>query len=515
MGGSACEGVGNQRRNGARVNVEAERKVGSSVNESGAENGRDSDAVVIPLHAPMATPSNGASACGAWDELTPARLAPVPARAAQPDGQLLRMAYSPRDGGPSALRLERELVIGRANREQTSEGGGPGLRLNDGLVSRAHARIERLAGKSYWIADLRSRNGTFVNGHRVAQARLEPGDVIRCGDSLLIFGEEDRMSAVRADADKLALTDLPLLIEGETGAGKAVLAKRIHSMSGRNGRFVEINSAQLTGALDGSTLFGHVRGAFTGADRDRTGLIAQAEGGTLFLDEFAELPLETQVKILQAVERGLFRPVGGNREISANVRFIGATNADLAQEVVRGRLRFDLVRRFAQPVLRIPPLRERRGGLVALLRELASELRFELFDRLSVGALERLMLLPFPGNVRDVQHLLVRLASFGQSAFDTFFEHQTKEILEAHRRQLLERPSTTLLEPGQQATHPTSSPSSGAVGVNRALLERILEEEEGCVVRAAERVGITPRHLYRVAYRQGLKPEDLRRFRER
>jgi len=296
--------------------------------------------------------------------------------------------------------------------------------LDDPKLSRQHATITRV-GVIVEIRDHDSRNGTFVNGIRIEAGKLRPGDVVRIGDTLLELGDTPAR-AVTGDptligtapafvaavelADRVASSDLPVVILGETGTGKDVLAQRVHARSGRSGSFVAVNCAALPAGLVESTLFGHKKGAFTGATSDSPGLFLEAQGGTLFLDEIGELHAADQAKLLRALDSREIIPVGGTRRIDTDARVIAATNVDLPTRIADGGFRADLYARLAGAVVRMPPLRARRGDILGLAERFLAQSPPAVERRLSAQAAERLLLHPWPRNIRELLSAMRRLA---------------------------------------------------------------------------------------------------------
>ena len=224
------------------------------------------------------------------------------------------------------------------------------------------------------------------------------------------------MKRVISKAQKVAPRSVPVLIEGESGTGKELLARAIHGASLRHDRpFIAVNCGAIAPELAESEFFGHKKGAFTGAAEARKGHFREADGGTLFLDEIGELPLGLQVKLLRALQEGQIVPVGGSKPVQVDVRIVSATNRRLNQEVIDGRFREDLFYRLAVAVIRLPPLRERRGDLGLLIdrllrtinRDSAAEPAWE-DKKLSAGARNLLLDYAWPGNVRELQNTLTR-----------------------------------------------------------------------------------------------------------
>ncbi|TNE88189.1 MAG: AAA family ATPase [Deltaproteobacteria bacterium] len=217
--------------------------------------------------------------------------------------------------------------------------------------------------------------------------------------------------------ERVARTDISLLIRGETGTGKELVARAVHELSQRNtGPYRAVNCATLTGELLASELFGHVRGAFTGAVRDRKGLFALANNGTLFLDEIAEIPLEIQPRLLRVLQSGEFTAVGATEPQRADVRLVAATHRALRREVAAGRFRADLMYRIRVRPLFIPPLRERRGDIEALTWHFVDTFngRFRQVDGIEEAAMQALVSYRWPGNVRELRNVIEGAFAFGE-----------------------------------------------------------------------------------------------------
>jgi DNA-binding NtrC family response regulator len=304
--------------------------------------------------------------------------------------------------------------------------------VQDATVSARHCRLTAM-GSGVAIEDLASRNGTFAGGARVREAWARAGTTISIGRCTLVVlagewpepgrppgeplaGVAGGSHAMRQLADqvrRLARHALPVLVSGESGSGKELVARAIHLEGPRRQRpFVAINVTALPRELVETELFGHERGAFTGAHARRLGAFAEAEGGTLFLDEVGDLPLEAQPKLLRALDGYEIRRVGaagsGKR---ADVRVVAATHAPLEKRVDAGMFRRDLFHRLECFVVAVPPLRERRGDVGAIARELLSQLAAQVGPRtLTSAALARLASHDWPGNVRELRNVLCRAA---------------------------------------------------------------------------------------------------------
>jgi two-component system response regulator HydG len=236
-----------------------------------------------------------------------------------------------------------------------------------------------------------------------------------------IVGDSPPIRALRELVARVADAPAPILIQGETGTGKGLVARALHGESGRaTGPFVSVNCAAIPEGLLESELFGYVRGAFTGAAHDRAGLFAEASGGTLFLDEIGEMPVALQAKLLHVIEAQSVRPVGGTREIAVDARIVAATNRNLAGAVKEGKFREDLLYRLDVVAIALPALRDRREDLPQLVAHLITELRGRYptspVERLGAEALAVLGRHAWPGNVRELAHVLERIMLLGRSA---------------------------------------------------------------------------------------------------
>jgi DNA-binding NtrC family response regulator len=317
----------------------------------------------------------------------------------------------------------------------------PRIAIGDPTVSARHARIEVADGRAR-IVDLGSRNGTWLGGARVEAAALSIGACAVVGRSTIALeavndahdahdsedflpaavGRSPAMRALARKARTYAALSAPVLIRGESGSGKEVVARALHAISPRNtGPFVAVNLGALPRELAEAELFGHERGAFTGATATRAGVFEHADGGTLLLDEIGELPLDMQAKLLRVLETSEVRRVGARTSRTVDVRVVAATWAPLDERIVEGTFREDLFHRIAVLVLDVPPLRERRGDVPAIAQALLDRHRHELGARvLSPSAASRLSVEPWPGNVRELRNVVVRAAA-----------HAKDEVIEA------------------------------------------------------------------------------------
>ena len=338
--------------------------------------------------------------------------------------------------GEATLFLSGRVRIGTAP--------GNDLRITSDTVSRHHCVLERRAD-DWLLRDLDSTNGTRIGGARISAAILDAPCTFRVGEVPVRFEpaaelieadetEGDRlgdllggttaMRSVFSLLRRIAPTDVSVLLEGETGTGKEVAARCLHELSDRRaGPFVVVDCAALPRELVESELFGHERGAFTGALEGRMGLAELADGGTLFLDEIGELPLDVQPRLLRLLERREFRRVGGRHTRPLDLRIIAATHRDLRQDVDAGHFRGDLLFRLDVVRLVLPPLRERLGDLELLVEHFTARLagtgrqgRRSPFNGFSPEAWEQLRRWPWHGNVRELYNVVQRAAALSEGA---------------------------------------------------------------------------------------------------
>jgi DNA-binding NtrC family response regulator len=317
-------------------------------------------------------------------------------------------------------------------------GTSPGceIHLSDRQVSRRHAAFDRV-GAALRLTDLGSTNGTLVDRVKIHQVDLQGDEVVRLGATMLrvtreiphevavpaatsfgkLRGASREMRRLYPLCERLAATDVPVLIEGETGTGKEVLAESLHERGLRpGGPFVVFDCSSVPTNLVEAELFGFERGAFTGAEASRMGVFEQAHGGTLLIDEVGDLDPAIQPKLLRALERREIRRVGGRRAIAVDFRLLSATRRDLDREVQAGRFRDDLYHRVAVARVELPPLRDRRGDVRLLAEELWVELgRTEPFPHEWLLRWDGYL---WPGNVRELRNLVARYAALGELSLE-------------------------------------------------------------------------------------------------
>lgn len=312
------------------------------------------------------------------------------------------------------------------------------IQFGDEIVSRHHLRIEN-TGREFFLRD-HSTNGTRINNKKTTQTKLKCGDTISIGDWFITLGEfsthnqlptqifsrpianrnafgaligpSKKMQEIFAIMEKVAPMESSVCITGESGTGKELVASEIHGRSKRSkGPFIAINCAAMPASIIEGQLFGHERGAFTGAFERTIGLFEQAKGGTLFLDEIGEMPFDLQTRLLRILESKAVRRIGGREEISVDVRLITATNKNLKQLVAEGGFREDLFFRIFVVPIELPPLRERRADIPVLVRHFLN-IHQSAAREISTSALKKLTHYTWPGNVRELKNAIERALLF-------------------------------------------------------------------------------------------------------
>jgi transcriptional regulator with PAS, ATPase and Fis domain len=404
-----------------------------------------------------------------------------------------------------------ELLIGRDAACAVSLSG------ND--VSRRHAALRRSGSAARTvIVDLGSRNGVRVNGRPVASAEFACGDVVRLGGWVGVvsatpgnFGElapglfgGAALASTLAPLRQAAPTDLPIVLQGETGTGKEVVARSLHHWSGRSGPLVAVNCAALPEGLAEGEFFGYRRGAFTGADQASPGLIRSAHGGTLLLDEVSDLSLSLQAKLLRVLEEQAVQPLGETRPVPIDVRIVVACQQPLMDGVRAGRFRPDLLARLDGLTVHLPPLRQRRQDVAPLFSHLLKQLSQGRAPAVESGLVERLCLYDWPFNVREVVFLVRRLLALHGSEATLLAQH------------LPERMGEQALAPGEPAgetpaaTRPLPA-ATDAEPVELPALVVALRASGGNVARASAMLGITRQRAYRLMEAQSVDLEALRK----
>jgi transcriptional regulator of acetoin/glycerol metabolism len=388
--------------------------------------------------------------------------------------------------------------------------------LEAAQVSRRHLSLRR-NGPMLVAEDLQSRNGSHYAGERLTKGGLTSGGVLRLGEAIaIVFGASEgqafdyrelapglfggpTLAQCVNDLPRVARSDLPVIIQGPTGSGKERVAAAVHHFSARAGSFVGINCAALPEALAENELFGHKRGAFTGAERNEIGYVAAANGGTLFLDEVVELHPAVQARLLRVLQEHEVVPLGDTRPIRVNLRVVVASQISLEQAVREGRFREDLFARLNGYQITLPPLSERREDVPFLFAHFLAERFGGRPPALRARLMEALCLYGWPRNVRELEMLAKRLA-----------------VLHGHEPELDAQHLSGLLDGAPTPANP-SAVRAAAVRPHDAAQESdtltaALDAHGGNIVRAAKQMGISRARAYRLLIARGI---DVQRFRNR
>jgi anaerobic nitric oxide reductase transcription regulator len=315
------------------------------------------------------------------------------------------------------------------------------------------------------------------------------------------------MKQLRQEIQIVADADLIVLITGETGTGKELVARSVHAQSSRADEpLIYVNCAALPESIAESELFGHMKGAYTGADQNRVGKFELADGGTLFLDEIGELPLSVQPKILRAIQSGEIQRLGSDKNAQVDVRVIAATNRNLKREVEAGRFRIDLYHRISVYPIEVPPLRERGEDIALLSGHFLEQARARLGlgpARLTTSALERLLGYGWPGNVRELDHVITRSAL--RAARGHLGEPVTIDDIHLDLGDHGYSVKREALEPIQAVEEPVISLKESVVRHKRKVIAEAVRRAGGNWAEAARRLKLHRSNLYRTARQVGLK----------
>ena len=407
--------------------------------------------------------------------------------------------------------------------------GSADIVLAVSAVSRRHAEIT-LEGEDFVVRDLGSRNGILVNGHPVKEAALEPLDELRIGDAILKLVEEgvDDYAAYRIDGalvgparrrapasaalvgglqmdrilgelHRVAHAPLNVLLLGASGTGKEVVASELHRLSGRAGRFAAVNCAAIPGNLLESELFGYKRGAFSGAERDKPGLIRAADGGTLLLDEIGDMPLEAQAKLLRVLQAREVLPLGATTPEQVDVRIVGATHRDLGRLQTEGKFREDLYARLNEYKLSLPALYERKEDVFALLTSFLARLgRSDL--KPSFPYMTALLHHDWPYNVRELEACIKRSVALADGPV-LLPEHLPEAVTEA-----MESYGQAAPAPGA----PSRLPPAGTGTPSEQELRDLLAAHAGNVAAVGRVLGKARMQIHRYMKRYSIEIEEYR-----
>ena len=396
------------------------------------------------------------------------------------------------------------------------------LVLDDARVSSVHAELVGTE-RGVLLRDLGSRNGTFLGGVRVGEVYLTARTVFRVGDTECVFeplasgpvqvdegsrfgplvGETPAMRALFGRLTKIAATDLTVLVGGETGTGKELLARAIHGASKRaSGPFVVVDCGSIPASLAEATLFGHERGAFTGAIERRISPFVEADGGTIFLDELGELPVDLQPKLLRALSERRIKAVGSSVYKEVDVRIVAATRRDLVRDVNAGTFRSDLFFRVAEVRLDLPPLRARLDDIPLIVQQILRDLgQPDAIRRVSRDALARLMRHDWPGNVRELRSAVaVALALSDGGPLDLGTQAASLRLREPDGSA---PPESDVVPRGVFR----DAKQAALARFERAYFGALVADTGGNVSEIARRAGIERAHVRTYLRRHGLLPE--------
>jgi DNA-binding NtrC family response regulator len=397
-------------------------------------------------------------------------------------------------------------------------------------VSRVHARIAWERG-GWTLRDEGSTNGTLVDGHRIEEARLEPGQEVRFGDAIFKFVDRDAEAFARyridgtlvpgarrlageltellggyqvdrlaAEVQRIATSPISVLLLGESGTGKEVVAREIHRASGRHGSFRAVNCAAIPENLFESELFGYKRGAFSGADRDKQGLLRAAHEGTLLLDEIGDMPLDAQAKLLRVLQSSELYPVGATAPEVVDVRIVCATHRDLKRLEREGKFRPDLFARMNEYQLKLPPLRDRKEDVYLLFRAF-----LERHGRPTLGVsflfMTGLLHYDFPYNVRELEACAKRAIALADATV------LGAELLPEPVREYMEGYGSVERSPPDVSADPLP-PRHGTP--TEADLRALLQSHEGNVAAVGRSLGKARMQIHRWVERYGIDLEDYR-----
>jgi DNA-binding NtrC family response regulator len=396
------------------------------------------------------------------------------------------------------------------------------LELRDPTVSRRHAAVE-LVGDRLLLVDLGSSNGTFVETLSIREVLLTGGERVRLGETVLevqrldgacvappaaqgfgtVVGASEAMRRLYPLCERLAAATVPLVIEGETGTGKEVLAEALHEQSPRaSGPFVVFDCTSVAPSLLEAALFGHERGAFTGAVAARPGVFEEAQGGTLLIDEIGDLDINLQAKLLRALQRSEVRRIGGTKWLKVDVRVIAATRRDLDREVQAGRFRDDLFFRIAVARIELPPLRRRAGDVPLLAQHFWTQLGGA--GPVPAPLLARYADYAWPGNVRELANVVARQLALGDLDLP-----QVRSTSESSTPEAPAAAAATATAGADEVERVLSLDLPLAVArqklvevFERRYIERVLRRHDGHVARAAAASGVARRYFQLLKARQ-------------
>lgn len=391
--------------------------------------------------------------------------------------------------------------------------------LTDQTVSRQHLEIHATAD-SYLLKDHKSTNGTFINSIRVKEAFLSPGDIITVGNTKFEYqaydervqmepsknsyfgemvGKSKKMRQIFGVLERISPTLATVIIEGETGTGKELVAKAIHTNSLRKDKpFIVFDCSAVAANLIESELFGHMKGSFTGAIKDRKGAFEQANTGTIFLDEIGELSLDLQPKLLRALEQREIKRVGSTQSVNLDVRVVCATNRDLRQMVDEGKFREDLYYRLSVVKIQLPSLKQRTEDIPLIVEKLLTSARYNkkpdgsfFASKVDDDALKILQRYQWPGNVRELNNILERAVSFSEKG-----EITGKHLQFIFNEVTLAPDDPLITGAGVDTNIPFKEAKQKIVeSFEKEYLEELLKKNKSNVSKAAREAKIDRKHL--------------------
>ncbi len=472
--------------------------------------------------------------------------------------QPTKIAYV--DGQPRTLHLRKARIVVSPGQDDQSEYvfdqnvinigtlEDNDIILADETVSRHHCRIVQ-EDDDYVVIDLGSTNGTFINGVRIRDAFLAPGLTLTVGNTQIQFSSVDEQVPVVPSAsetfgdivgrslkmreifgilEKIAPTSATVVIEGETGTGKEVVARTIHKMSKRADKeMIVFDCGAVPESLIESELFGHEKGSFTGALMTRKGLFEMAQGGTIFLDELGELSIDLQPKLLRVLEQREVRRVGSNKSIPVNVRVVAATNRDLESEVRAGRFREDLFYRLSVVRLNLPALRERSEDIPLLVTHFLNRLDFNQtadgsprVKQASADALSALQRYEWPGNVRELVNVIERACSFAESdilQLEDLPDYITGNVSSGHRPALHGNPSDPPPNEGLEVPDKNElselpfkdAKEEWISSFERDYILELLRRHNGNISQASREADIDRKYFRKLMTKHGIEADDI------
>lgn len=403
------------------------------------------------------------------------------------------------------------------NRVRLGSAKGSDLVINDEYISGEHAEL-RLSSQGWKLIDLGSTNGSYLDGSAITKAYIKPGQTIQLGQTRIeirdhlvrkdiqpektnqfcgLVGESKSMQLLYSKIKKVAPVEHTVLIQGESGTGKELVARAVHDLSSRKNKpYITINCGAISPNLIESELFGHEKGAFTGAQGRHAGAFEQANGGSIFLDEIGELPLDLQPKLLRVLENRTVRRVGGSEELKVDVRVIAATHRDLAQLVKEGKFRQDLYFRLYVLPLDLAPLAQRKDDAVLIAEHFLKQANSTV-KKISDQAKERIKAYPWPGNIRELKNVIMRSIIFCEGDTIEPDDLDLMEVGPSLEASVGHQPNPTPATLDSDSL-PEAAPAGATLAdAEKAKILEALQVTNGNKTRAAQRLGIAKSTLFK------------------